>query len=641
MRERPVEIKVPNKALDPLASIVLQRWNEAVRWRQIEQLGNKSLEQIMNECYEQRYGIVAACDRKLIEALGVNVMVNLSDLKVSTLIAWLRDLLTNNGLPFTLTPSPIPELSQRGRIAVLNQVKQQLFSGSMQGDLLSTIRQAKFQQQQQETIYAQQASDNMMKLIEEQCDVGDFRGGLLKMIDDFATYPFAVMHGPFPIMKPSLIWSGNKLTVKNELQFQFSPVSVWDFYWSPDSPDTQMGQGVFIRERITRQQLYQCMNMKSYISDNVLKVIAEINTGIQTADWLSRNPEQPSPFYESMMDTQSSTIEVLHHYGYFSGKELRPYGISDVEDNQFYNASISVIGQYTIQAYINPNPSVDLRPVYATSFESSVDRIAGVSICQKVRDVERAYHTMLRFLLVNAGFAAGPIGEADYSRLQKYMTPEDIGNFTPMTMYLTESDVIGGGRPAFNMHNVPANVGAFINVAEYFDNYADRVTQLPASLHGEPVGTGANRTFRGVTLLQGNAMKPIQSALSNMDKDVFTLLATILYNYNMMYYDDDSVKGDAKIVARGATGLMQKEVAKQDALDTLQLVVTAGPALQNPAIMDWAVMNAFRATGIPVDDLPPAPQPQPPQQAVSQGGAAQPAEQPQPMAQNPQQNLGG
>lgn len=93
-----------------------------------------------------------------------------------------------------------------------------------------------------------------------------------------------------------------------------------------------------------------------------------------------------------------------------------------------------------------------------------------------------------------------------------------------------------------------------------------------------------------------------------------------MYNYNMQYSEDESVKGDAQIVAQGATGLISKEVAKQNAFDTLQLVATMGSAAQgtiNPGIMKWAVENALKASGVPVEELSaiPAAPPMLPQQS--------------------------
>jgi hypothetical protein len=605
MKEEAIKIAVPSAALDPLASIVSERWNSAIMWRSQERVGGHSLNTVLRQCYEQREGILDAEDAAIAEELGVDLYVNISGLKVSALVSWMRDLLINTPeMPFTIDPTPIPELSDRARQAVLTNVKNQLFKDGFQGDLLELVRAAKFMQLTKENEFAKAASDKMALLIKDQCVQGGFKPALLKTINDFATYPFAVFHGPVPTMTTQMVWQGDRLVPKNSIQFQFRPISVFDFYWSPDSRTAQDGTGVFVRERITKQQLYKCLDMKSYIRANVVKVLEETVSNTQNLKWLSRNPEQPDTIGNGWGNGE--TLDVLKHYGMFSGRELMRYGITGIDEKQYYDACVTIVGHHTIQVFINPNPNVNIRPVYTASFESSADRIPGIGICQKVRDVERAYLATLRFMMVNAGFAAGPIGEVDYSRIQRYMAPEDVGRLAAMTMYPVDADMSGGGQPAHRLQNIQSNMGGYMNVSQYFMDLADRVTQIPASIHGEPVGTGANRTFRGMAMLYGNAIKPIQSAIGNMDVGIFAPMGSLMYNYNMRYSDDNSIKGDAKVSAQGATGLIGKEVAKQQAFDTLQLIATAGSAAQNiiePSVVRWAMNNALRASGIPIDEL--------------------------------------
>lgn len=601
MKEPAIQIEVPNSAQDPIAAIVTQRYNQAVFWRSQERVGGKSLRTVIDECFDQREGILSACDMDIVEELGVDLYVNISGLKTSALVAWMRDLLINTSeLPFTISPTPVPELSDTARLAVLNQVKRQLFGQGYDGDLLSLVKQLKFAQREAEMNAATTAADRMYQLIKDQCLEGGFRRALLKMINDFAVYPFAAMHGPIPTMVTKMEWSGSNLVPRNSIEFQFRPLSVFDVFWTPDSRDAQSGTAVMVRERITKQELYKCLKMKSYIKANVLRVLEDCVSGRLDSMWMSRNREQPDTF--SWGWGNGETVEVLRHYGLLSGRELMKYGITGLEANDYYESTVSMIGPYTIQVFINPNPAVNIRPVFLASFEQSGDRIPGISICQKVRDIERAYLATLRFMMVNMGFAAGPIGEVDYSRIQRYMTPEDVGRLSALTMYPVDSDMSAGSRPAYNLHSIPSNVQAFMAVGQFFMNLADRVTQIPASIHGEPVGTGANRTFRGMAMLYGNAIKPIQSGIANLDDGVFGPLGNLMYNYNMRYSNDESVKGDAQVLAQGSTGLIQKEVAKQTALDTLQLVATAGSAAQGmvkPRVMQWAVETALRASGVP------------------------------------------
>ena len=248
------------------------------------------------------------------------------------------------------------------------------------------------------------------------------------------------------------------------------------------------------------------------------------------------------------------------------------------------------------------------------------NKIPGMSIAQKVRDVERAYMAALRGLFNNFGRTLAPIGEVDMARIERYISDDWDGSIVSDVLYPVDPDISGGGRPAHYFHNVPSIAGQALQLMDYFMNLADRVTQIPAAIHGNPVGTGANRTFRGMMALQGNMMKPIQSALTNMDLDLFKPMGTLLYNLNMKYSKDPDIKGDCNVQARGAAGLLEREMQKQNALEVVQVIGQLGQNAQiNPKLMDHAVAKALEAVGMsfpgeePVVSQPPPPPEQPAQ----------------------------
>lgn len=599
-----VLIDVTDKAADSLGCLMLTRWNNCVWQRSAEKVGGESIDVVLRNCFEQREGILAACDRQFVAELGVNYYVNISGLKVSALVAWLRDLLVNtNELPFRVDPTPIPELSKVSKYKVLDDVKNQIYNEGFQGDLVALIRQLKNLYKEKQDEFARRAASEMNKLIQDQCAEGGFGDALLEFLEDFATYPYAVMHGPLPEKRAVVEWSGDTLKTATNTQLVFRSVDVFDFFWMSDCKDSQSGTGVFIRERLSKQQLYECADMKSYIQANVLKVLEDVTTRRQALDWTSRKPDDTEKQLFGWEDR--GTLEVLRHYGRVAGKELKKVGVGGVQDEQQYEACISVVGDTVIQAYVLPNPGVHIRPVYVSSFEKVGKKIPGVSICQKVRDVERCYLQALRFLMVNAGFAAGPVGEVDFSRISKYLEPEDVGKLQALTMYPVDSSMLASNNPAYQIYNIPVNMGVFVTLQQFFMDLADRITQIPASIHGEPVGTGANRTFRGMAMLYGNALKPIQAAVGNMDKDVFSKAGESMYYYNMKFSDDPDIKGDAKVVARGATGLLAKEIEQQAAAETLQLVAQAASAIQtmDPRILVWALNRLLEARGVPVEQI--------------------------------------
>lgn len=599
------EIEVPNDARDKLATVVARRFNDAVRWQSQERVGGVPLRMVLRQCYDQYHGILSPTEQKIIDDIGVDAHVNLSAMKAGVVQSYLAESLIQAGqLPWTIQPTPVPDLSDSGELMVAQSVQQSVEQG-FRGDLRSLVYSLKSEAARKELEHAQDIADNMMKLITDQCAEGGWNRAMFGFINNFCVYPYAVLAGPIPTRRVRMQWSGETLRPKYETFYEFKSISPWDFWWSPDSPDTQRGTGIFIRQRWTRQQLLDAAKMTSYIGENIIEVLDDANRNDFRYHWISNNPEQTDSQVLSWRDNDT-TIDILIHWGYFSGRELTKYGIPGLEDDEFYNAMVTMCGRHIIQVLVEKNPTLNKRPVFTASFYTTQDRIPGESIPQRLRDVERCYETCLRYLISNAYYGSAPITEADYARVSKFMSDEDIGRIIPGSMYFSDSE-LGNATPAFKYYSLPNNMAAFQNALVYFMDLADRVTNIPAALHGTAQGSGANRTFRGAAMLQSNAVKAIQSAVFNIDEFVYKPLGELLYNYNMIYSKDQTVKGDCKIMARGVTALLQKETDRQNSYEILQMVASAGQqlaALPNGAkIVQWALKNVFQNMGVPKELL--------------------------------------
>lgn len=599
------EIEVPNDARDKLATVVARRFNDAVRWQSQERVGGVPLRMVLRQCYDQYHGILSPTEQKIIDDIGVDAHVNLSAMKAGVVQSYLAESLIQAGqLPWTIQPTPVPDLSDSGELMVAQSVQQSVEQG-FRGDLRSLVYSLKSEAARKELEHAQDIADNMMKLITDQCAEGGWNRAMFGFINNFCVYPYAVLAGPIPTRRVRMQWAGETLRPKYETFYEFKSISPWDFWWSPDSPDTQRGTGIFIRQRWTRQQLLDAAKMTSYIGENIIEVLDDANRNDFRYHWISNNPEQTDSQVLSWRDNDT-TIDILIHWGYFSGRELTKYGIPGLEDDEFYNAMVTMCGRHIIQVLVEKNPTLNKRPVFTASFYTTQDRIPGESIPQRLRDVERCYETCLRYLISNAYYGSAPITEADYARVSKFMSDEDIGRIIPGSMYFSDSE-LGNATPAFKYYSLPNNMAAFQNALVYFMDLADRVTNIPAALHGTAQGSGANRTFRGAAMLQSNAVKAIQSAVFNIDEFVYKPLGELLYNYNMIYSKDQTVKGDCKIMARGVTALLQKETDRQNSYEILQMVASAGQqlaALPNGAkIVQWALKNVFQNMGVPKELL--------------------------------------
>jgi hypothetical protein len=331
----------------------------------------------------------------------------------------------------------------------------------------------------------------------------------------------------------------------------------------------------------------------------------------------------------------SATVDALVHYGYFSGRELQEYcRMPGVDPHKYYNTTVTVVAGRTVQVFISPDPTVDLRPVHTASFYTlSDDRIPGSGIAQKIRDIERAYLMTLRNLTKHLYMASEPIIEGDANRLIKYHGTEDLTRITPGAFYLTDNDMGFSQFPALRPYSFPNNAQSYQQVLDYFMGLVHLVTNIPALLHGTAEGSGAMRTFRGASMYQNNSLKTLLGSVNHIDKGVFKNVATMLYNYNMLYEKDPAIKGDCLVRADGVAGLFAKELESNEAMDILQILgVLAGPLgpTAGPPL-EWAIKRLFKAKKLPDDVIDqmkimsPQPEQSPPGGQQPSGPPATPA----------------
>lgn len=619
---------------DPLADIVIRRWWDAVRYMQSDLLTDASVEYTLGRCYRQRAGVYEPEELALVD--GIDIFVPLTDMKCMAAEAWLRDMLINAiDMPFTVEPTPIPELPERLKTKVLRDLKLEIaqtvggdalataqalaampedLAGMVFGNMISTYPgdlqdlARKFKSAAKSLAYAEakETSKRMELLIKDQCVQMKFGKHLLDFFHDLVTYPAAILKGPVNVEQPTIVWSGNRRIQRMENQLGCYRVAVFDFKPSPDSPDTQRGTYVIEKTRMTKRTLRWARKQKFWIESQVDAILQEY--GNRSRNWLvyglTSNPEQAN---QVALWSDDETIDSLEHHGILSGRELRPYGIM-ADDDCYYEAKVVVSGARTTCVRVNGEPYLAKRPYHRASYEMMGDRFWNNCPVLKMRAVQRTCNAAVRSQIRNMTFSSGPTGEADVSRLQRYVSDmREIQNITPYTLKLVDPDMMNGGRPAIQFHNVPQIITPLQNTIAFYMKMLDDVSNIPNYAQGDTGLSGAGRTFRGFSAVFAQALKVFKMPVQNMDNDIFEPFATALYNYNMTHSKDDSIKGDAQVYARGSQGMLDREMEEQKAMEVMKVVAQITPAVAEIApqetaqVLKYTWQRALQVLGVPVE----------------------------------------
>lgn len=493
--------------------------------------------------------------------------------------AWLRDVyLGQTEKPWTLDISPVPDLPKdemdKIRQAVSAEVAQAAaFTGqtpdpSIIEDRISELEEAVSQRVE---AAARETIGRMEKRMEDQLLEGNFEVEWGKFITDLVTYPAAHFKGPILRAKNTIAWGQDEKTgqwapqVKETVAVEFERVDPFRCYPSPNATSPQ--DGYFI-EHVTysTDDLHSLIGVPGFDEPAVRGALADYGAGGLT-NWLGFIQHTQAGASDSSYATNDSPlvdIDGLEYTGLVRGHDLLEWGLdpAKIDDpDADYDACVWVVGKWVIKAQLNYDP-LRTRPIFKSSWEEVPGDYWGLGLVDALGDVQGIVNAAVRALVNNMGMASGPQVEVNVDRLP---AGESITSIVPWKIYQTQDSEFGSGTGgAVKFFQPESNVNELLTVIEKFYEFADDWSLIPRYMSGSnSSGGAAGRTASGLSMLLNAANKGLKGVVSNMDATTLSPMLNKLYTLNMLFDEDDSIKGDAMATAKGAVSLMQ--------LETLQL----------------------------------------------------------------------
>jgi hypothetical protein len=537
---------------------------------------------------------------------GIDVYVGICDLKSKGAESWITDILLSSiDKPFTLKPTPIPELPEWMKEQVVDMLEQELESlGGIENitGLMDKAKELKSISLKFAYAQAERAAAAMEKHIEDQLLEGGWRTEFANFIHNLTVFPFAVIRAPVITSKRVGVWDGDSYKIKQEPVWAVKAISPFDCFWSPDSTNPQDGEYFIQRTRMKHSELHNCIGLPGFNEEAIRRVLDSYSHGFS----LDVNEDNTRNDLEEKEDSifSGNTVDVLIMNGLIPGDLLADNGVIVPDIQQHYESEVWVINDVCIRAVLNTHPLLT-RPIYGTSFSKIPGTFAGNGVVDLVRDIERMCNASVRAMLRNFAYSAGPIAEAVVERFE---AGENIEEIQPFKIYSVKPDYTGQNGEAMRFKIVPNVANQLLEAFAYYMKLADDFSQVPAYVLGNPHVAGAGRTLGGLSMLMGNAAKGIKQVLLNIDRDIIEPMVESYYVLNMAVGDDEDIKADAKVVARGASGLLQRELAQTRTVEILNLLTpyAQAGALDGDSIK-ILLREILKTTGLPVDDIIPDP----------------------------------
>lgn len=563
--EPPLEIDIKTKQkvelIETLGTELSAHVNDA--WSRAKFAKTEITERLL-QCERQRRGVYdpdKAMD--IAKTGGSDIFMRITDVKCRAAANWITDVMLSGGRrTFELSPAKEPELPPEISAGIVDLVRMEMQEFLAAGGAVHPesfrIRMEQVQDEIMDKMRdeAKQKAFRMENKIEDQLAEGGFESSMRDFIDDFVTYPTAILKGPVIRREKTMHWGpGFKPVVITQHVRQTERVSPHDMFPGPNA-STVNDSYLIQRHRLTRASLQSMRGTPGYSDADIDQVLDRFGeTGFR--QWLMGDQERDR--LEGKPHSRLYTkevIEALEYWGSVSGRMLMQWGWKGkkLDPYQEYECNIWCIGPFIIKAIINPDP-LGARPYEIAQWVPIPGSFWGTALPEQMRDVQIMCNASARSLANNMGVASGPQAEINVDRLPD---GEDVTSMFPWKIWQTTSDRTGGGQPAVRFFQPDMNAAPLMNVYQYFSKQADEVTGIPNYVYGNTGGGGAGRTASGLSMLMDNAAKGIKAAIASVDKAVAALVGR-LYVHNMVYDTDMACKGDFKVIARGAMGLVAKE----------------------------------------------------------------------------------
>lgn len=533
---------------------------------------------------------------------GSDIYMMLTDIKCRAAKSWITDVIFANGQrPFDLEPSREPELPPEIRLSIVDYVRMEAEEFLQSG---ASIHPDAFRNRMQEVEdrirlrlreEAKEIAARMGNVIQDQMDQGGFKKALQEFIDDYVTFPTAVLKGPSVRKKKRMVWGPNyQPVVLNDFSRDVERVSPYDIFPSPNS--SNVNDGFLIqRHRLSAKDVESLKGVPGYKDDEIDQVLIRYaQKGFRYQEYGDTESEDLKGKYLTRIH-YDGLIEALEFWGPVMGSMLKQWGMSGVEDNKVYEVNAWQIGSFVIKVVVNPDP-LGRRPYEIASWSEIPGAFWGQALPETMADIQTLCNAAARSLANNMGIASGPQVEVVIDRMPD---GEDVTTMYPWKLWQTTSDRTGGGQPGVRFFQPDMKAAELMGVYQTFAKQADEITGIPNYLYGSGSAGGAGRTASGLSMLMDNAAKGIKTAISRIDI-VVTMVVDRFYTHNMLYNPDPYIKGDFRVVAKGAMGLIAKEAIQ--ARRNEFLAMTANPVdLQIIGMEGRAYLLRETATGLQMD----------------------------------------
>lgn len=544
---------------------------DTCRQRAADARRTSGVEQRLIDAMRRRRGEYEPGKEAELKKIGqVPVWAGITEVKCLGLEARLAEAYqTDDGRPpITVEPTPMPELPDDVVAQIVNTVEQQAAQDIQTGAApmtkaelwqvanayASRMREMMLAQMDKATMDAAAA---MQKKIDDQLVEGQFDDAMSVFRSNLVTFGTSIIEGPVLRRKKQIVGydpQTMRLKIEDRVQMSFEPVNPLDFFPAPHATDCNDGYNL-IRVRFSRAGLIS-MKGTAGVIDAAIETVLSLygQSGLRT--------EQPSDMSRRSLEdkqiafTDDDTIEGYVFRGSIQGRmliEADPRMLMDgVKPTAEYDIKAITIGPHVVKIALNSDPT-GARDVFKACLYPVSGSFWGRGVPSRMAEIQDICNTAARQIVKNLAESAGAQWMIDMTQVppSEALSQSFPGKLWKFAFRPNET------RKPLEIFIVPAIFERIQAVYDRWEAMADERI-LPAYSYGSDRAAGAAQTATGLNMLMAASDVGNKRVVREIDRCVIKPLVERVWLYNMLYDEDQAIKGDTKVAIRGATGHMLK-----------------------------------------------------------------------------------
>lgn len=501
-------------------------------------------------------------------------LINGTAPKVDALVARLWDLLfPSDDRNWAIEPTPLPELSEDAESAMdaVRQLVEEAEAakaagdeqGAMDAQAAAADAQSVADEAQDITAEAQRRARAMQTAIDDCLAECRWPASARNVIEDAVVLGFGCVKGPVRPTASKRKWvmtEEGPVMALQEAKPGAYRVDPWSAFPDPDVSDPAQGDGFFERHLMSARQMRALARMEGVDAAVVSELLRNKPRGGTTPNYMGQ--------IHSIVDGSSSQIADRYLVWEYTGpleaehvsllEQAMPIeGAVPFEPDPLEEINVRIFFcEGRILSYgLHPLDSGD--PLHSW-FSIMPDPMSpyGYGVPDMVRSPAEVMASAWRVMLDNGALALGPQLLVDKSSV----TPENGSwDMETLKVWLRTAAIEGGSERPFDVFTIPTIQPEMANIIALAQEAIDAAVPIPAISQGE-VGAQVAQTFQGTAMLMSAAGIGFKRLVRRFDDEITEPIISRFFDWHMQNDPRPEIKGDSKIVTRGATHLLTREI---------------------------------------------------------------------------------